>query len=289
MGGLIIQIPSTICFFTISNLSLCGLPFLSGFYSKDLILEVLSINYLNIYIYLVFFISVGLTVCYTFRLIYYTLTGDFNFLPLHGLRDKGFIIIKGIFGLIFLVIFGGSILIWLMFPTPYFICLPIFIKFITLTVCFLGIWIGYQFSKFSINYSLNSMDYLIRRLFFSSIWNLPIISTFGINYYPCYLGNLIYKNFDHGWSEYLGSQNIFYRIKITSIFSQALFNNNLKVFLAILTFWIIFLIIYLFYLNSLYLEHNIEDIKEITLFLSIYKKKFLILQWKYNVFFKLYK
>lgn len=111
MGGLVVQMPLTICFFTISNLSLCGLPFLSGFYSKDLILEVLSIDYINLYIYFVFFLSVGLTVFYTFRLIYYTLLGDFNFLSLHRLNDKGFIIIKGMIGLIFLVIFGGSILI----------------------------------------------------------------------------------------------------------------------------------------------------------------------------------
>lgn len=138
IGGLVIQMPLTICFFTISNLSLCGLPFLSGFYSKDLILEVLSMGYINLYIYIVFFLSVGLTVCYTFRLIYYTLLGDFNFLSLHRLNDKGFIMMKGIIGLIFLVIFGGSILIWLMFPTPYFICLPLLIKFMTLIVCGLG-------------------------------------------------------------------------------------------------------------------------------------------------------
>lgn len=111
MGGLIIVIPLTCTFFIISNLALCGLPFLSGFYSKDLILEVLSIDYLNIYIYIIFFISTGLTVCYTFRLIYYVIVGDFNYLSLNSIRDSGFIILKGIFGLIFLVVFGGRMLI----------------------------------------------------------------------------------------------------------------------------------------------------------------------------------
>nr|ALO76356.1 NADH deshydrogenase subunit 5 [Limnius perrisi] len=249
MGGLSVQMPATICFFTISNLSLCGLPFLSGFYSKDLILEVLSMNYLNLYIYLIFFISVGLTVCYTFRLIYYTLTGDFNFSSLHGLNDKGFIMMKGMFGLIFLVVFGGSVLMWLMFPTPYFICLPVLMKFMTLLVCFLGVWIGYQFSKFSLNYSLKSMNYLKSSLFFSSMWNLPFISTFGINYYPVYLGNLIFKGFDHGWSEYMGSQNIYLNIKNSSTFSQILFNNNLKIFLVLLVIWIMVLMILYFLLK----------------------------------------
>nr|AFP16902.1 NADH dehydrogenase subunit 5 [Elmidae sp. BMNH 840216] len=246
MGGLVVQMPLTICFFIISNLSLCGLPFLSGFYSKDLILEVLSMDYINIYIYLIFFISVGLTVCYTFRLIYYTLIGDFNYLPLHSLNDQGFIMMKGMLGLIFLVIFGGSMLVWLMFPTPYFICLPVMMKFMTLMVCALGVWLGYQFSKFSLNYSLKSMDYLKSSLFFSSMWNLPIISTFGVNYYPVYLGNLIYKNFDHGWSEYLGSQNIYVNIKNSSMFLQVLFNNNLKIFLILVVLWVMFLMMYMF-------------------------------------------
>jgi len=79
MGSLVKQIPITCCFFNISNLSLCGIPFLAGFYSKDLILEILSINYLNIFIYIVYFISTGLTVSYRFRLVYYSIIGNFNF------------------------------------------------------------------------------------------------------------------------------------------------------------------------------------------------------------------
>lgn len=108
MGGLVSQIPLTCTFFVISNIALCGLPFLSGFYSKDLILEVVSMSYLNVYIYIVFFLSTGLTVCYTFRLIYYSLVGDFNYLPLRGVSDSGITMLKGISGLIFFVVVGGS-------------------------------------------------------------------------------------------------------------------------------------------------------------------------------------
>lgn len=48
LGSLITQIPLSITLFLISNLSLRGLHFLSGFYSKDLILEVF-----NVFIYMV--------------------------------------------------------------------------------------------------------------------------------------------------------------------------------------------------------------------------------------------
>nr|AYW52382.1 NADH dehydrogenase subunit 5 [Staphylininae sp. 1 ACP-2013] len=241
MGSLVIHMPLTCCFFNISNLSLCGIPFLSGFYSKDLILEVLSMNYLNLYIYLIFFISTGLTVAYTFRLMYYTLVGDFNYLALNCINDKGLIMLKGMGGLIFFVITGGSMLMWLMFPTPSFICLPMIMKMMALIAISLGAWIGFELSKFSLSYSSKSLMMLKSSLFFSSMWNMPILSTFGVNYYPIYMGNMIYKNFDQGWLEFIGSQNIFKSLKKTTLFMQFIFNNNLKIFLIIMVIWIMLL------------------------------------------------
>lgn len=252
IGALVINMPLTCCLFNISNFSLCGLPFLAGFYSKDLILEVVSINYLNIYIYLIFFVSTGLTVCYTFRLLYYRILGDYNFYSLSRSRDNGFIILKGMRGLILLVLTAGRILSWLIFSTPYFICLPVLIKFMTLIVCLLGAWIGYQFSKFSLNYNLKSLNWITMSNFFSSIWNLPFLSTFGVNYYPLNMGIYIYKNVDIGWREYYGRCNLFNLFKKSSIFIQILFNNNLKIYLLLITFWVIVLFIIILYLNSLF-------------------------------------
>lgn len=44
IGGLINFIPLTISFIRVANLALCGFPFLAGFYSKDIILEVAFIR-----------------------------------------------------------------------------------------------------------------------------------------------------------------------------------------------------------------------------------------------------
>nr|QNP10078.1 NADH dehydrogenase subunit 5 [Ochthebius perpusillus] len=238
MGGLVKQMPLTCSFFNIANLALCGTPFLSGFYSKDLILEVMSMNYLNLYIYLVFYISTGLTACYTIRLMYYSLMGNFNYLSLNMINDESKIMLKGMSGLILFVIMGGSILMWLMFPTPYFICLPLFMKLMTLLVIVLGLFLGYEFSIFKLNYSNKSMIYYKISLFSASMWNMPFISTFGVNYYPIYLGGFYYKYFDQGWFEYLGSQNIYNNMKNSSLFFHILFSNNLKIYLIMLVFWI---------------------------------------------------
>ncbi|XP_063900166.1 NADH-ubiquinone oxidoreductase chain 5-like [Zophobas morio] len=76
MGGLVKFMPLTCVYFNICSLSLCGLPFLRGFYSKDLILEVMSIGYLNLFVYLIFYLSIGFTVCYRARLVYYRWVGN---------------------------------------------------------------------------------------------------------------------------------------------------------------------------------------------------------------------
>nr|AML26039.1 NADH dehydrogenase subunit 5 [Staphylinidae sp. BMNH 1274248] len=250
MGGLVKMMPLTCCFFNISNLSLCGIPFLAGFYSKDLILEILSMNYLNIFIYIIFFISTGLTVSYSFRLVYYSMIGDFNFLSLNSVSDQSKVMLKGMAGLIFLVIMGGSMLSWLMFSTPYFICLPLVMKIMALLVTLLGCWVGIEFSLFTLSYSLKSMKMMSFSLFFSSMWNMPLLSTMGVNYNLTNLGKMYYLSLDQGWSEYIGAQKIFNVMKKMSLLNHFIFMNNLKVFFLLMVFYIIILFMFL-YLNSL--------------------------------------
>nr|QIV24673.1 NADH dehydrogenase subunit 5 [Cacodacnus planicollis] len=246
MGSLVTQLPLTCSFFSICNFSLCGLPFLSGFYSKDLIVEIMSMGYLNLFIYLVFYVSVGLTVCYSFRLTYYVLTGEFNFLSLNNLSEGNFTMLKGMGGLILLVVFSGSMLSWLIFPSPYFICLPFFLKIMALLMIILGMWLGYEIAKFSLSYSLNSLNFLTQSSFFGSMWNMPVISTLGVNYYPIYMGSVYTKIFDQGWFEYYGGQNLSNSLSNFSSIFQLFSNNHLKVYFMLTVIWVIFLSLNIF-------------------------------------------
>ena len=94
----------------IANISLCGLPFLRGFYSKDLIIEILIIKGKNLFLF--FFIIIGtiLTVIYSCRLSF--LVG-INFLKSESLffiSENSIFIILGILFLLPFSILGGMLI-----------------------------------------------------------------------------------------------------------------------------------------------------------------------------------
>uniref|UniRef100_A0AAU7BAL0 NADH-ubiquinone oxidoreductase chain 5 n=1 Tax=Heteromallus sp. TaxID=3073483 RepID=A0AAU7BAL0_9ORTH len=239
MGSLVINMPLTSICFNVSNLALCGMPFLAGFYSKDLILEMVSLSYLNMFSFMLYFFSTGLTVCYTLRLSFYTMTGDFNFFSSHSIGDEGWIMLKSMLTLMVMAVIGGSMLSWILFLTPSMICLPPHLKYLTLMVSILGGWLGYELSKFSLSYNLQSLNYYLEVSFLGSMWFMPMLSTFGVNYLPLYIGEKFTKVFDQGWSEEFGGQFIYNSSLKYSQYMQWWQNNDLKVYLIGFLMWII--------------------------------------------------
>jgi len=67
-GNLREVIPLRVTLFNLANLRLCGFPFLSGFYSKDLILERVLINSRRGALFFLFFFATLLTAAYSARL-----------------------------------------------------------------------------------------------------------------------------------------------------------------------------------------------------------------------------
>jgi len=68
MGNLCNQIPLTISCIVRANLALCAFPFLAGFYSKDLIIEISIYSGFNFIIFLLVGVATGITVSYSVRL-----------------------------------------------------------------------------------------------------------------------------------------------------------------------------------------------------------------------------
>merc|ERR1712080_365943 len=61
-------IPLTFRVMTVANLSLGGLPFLSGFYSKDMILEAMIISNIIVVISILIIVATFFTVAYSCRM-----------------------------------------------------------------------------------------------------------------------------------------------------------------------------------------------------------------------------
>jgi NADH-ubiquinone oxidoreductase chain 5 len=96
-----------------SNFALCGMPFLAGFYSRDFILEMFSMRYVNTFGLFLLFVSTGLTVCCSFRLFYFVLFGDLNFVPSYSMVETSCNVMFGMTSLLVMSDFGGGSLMWL--------------------------------------------------------------------------------------------------------------------------------------------------------------------------------
>nr|UBN09067.1 NADH dehydrogenase subunit 5 [Geoscapheus robustus] len=247
MGNLPFQMPLTSSCMMISNFALCGMPFLAGFYSKDLILEMVSFSYLNILGFFFFFFSTGLTVCYSLRLFYYSMCGDFNLSTFNHMDEKDKNMLIGMLSLLMMVILGGSVLSWLIFPTPSYIFLPIYLKVLVIMISLIGGWFGYELSMISIGEDKMSLNFINLSSFLGSMWYMPYLSTYGVSMNPLLMGYFSMKSFDMGWNEYFGGWGIYNMYMSMSKINQWCQFNNLKMFLMFFVMWIIVIMFMLFY------------------------------------------
>nr|YP_009630786.1 NADH dehydrogenase subunit 5 [Astictopterus jama]QBS14447.1 NADH dehydrogenase subunit 5 [Astictopterus jama] len=241
MGGLSINIPMTSLCFNISNLALCGIPFLAGFYSKDIILEMVSMSNLNMIIFYLYYFSTGLTMYYTVRLMSYLMINDYNLLSVYNLYDEDYIMLKSMIMLLIMSVIFGSMLSWMIFCYPYMIYLPFNLKMMVIYLSLMGLIMGFMISMMSI-YSLNKFKYFFKlSLFLSLMWFMPNLSTYGLNYYFFNLSRKMVKNIDMGWSELYSGQGIIKMIKNYSIFYNYFQMNNLKIYLFSFVLWMLFI------------------------------------------------
>nr|YP_010354121.1 NADH dehydrogenase subunit 5 [Gunda ochracea]UOG84767.1 NADH dehydrogenase subunit 5 [Gunda ochracea] len=246
MGGVVFYIPLTSLCLNISNMALCGIPFLSGFYSKDLILELMSFNTFNLIIFVLYFLSTGLTVFYTFRLIMYTMINDFNLMVVYNMYEEDYIMLNGMFILLFMSVISGSFLSWMIFSYPYMIYLPFNMKLMVIYVTILGLIFGYLISNMGI-YSVSKlmMSYNLSN-FLCLMWFMPNLSTYGLSYMYLSFSQKLFKIIDLGWSEMYSSKGMVKILKSYSIFYNIYQMNNFKIYLFSFIIWM--MIMFMFFL-----------------------------------------
>nr|AAU00517.1 NADH dehydrogenase subunit 5 [Taxidea taxus] len=139
MGGLYKALPFTTTSLTVGSLALTGMPFLTGFYSKDLIIETANTSYTNAWALLMTLVATSLTAAYSTRIMFFALLGQPRFNPTATINENNPFLINSIKRLLFGSIFAGYFITYNITPTTVpQMTMPHYLKTTALIVTILG-------------------------------------------------------------------------------------------------------------------------------------------------------
>ena len=288
MGGLIKFLPFIYSVMIVGTLSLLATPFLSGFYSKDLILELAygKYKFSGMYAYLLGSITAGLTAFYSFRLISLVFLSSPNgnknsYLNSHESNISIILplIILSLFSIFFGYLFsdmfvgiGSDFFGNSLFIHPNNInlveaeySLNLFIKLLPTILSFLGAIIGlilYNQTPYILNifneYSIikNLYRFFNGKYYFDVIYNNYIFSN-GFKF-----GYLISKQIDRGVIELLGPHGL------SSLFNSFSLNIS-KLDTGLITTYALYFTISLLFLISVVFSNYLFDLQSFNDFIRL--------------------
>lgn len=271
LGGLINNLPFTYSMFLIGSLALTGFPFLTGFYSKDLILEIAysKFSVIGNFSYWLGLISASITAFYSFKLIYLAfITNPNEFKSSFELiEDAPNVMAFVLFFLSLGSIFFGFLMkeLFVGFGTPFWNnsihiltkninftdveFIPIIVKWLPFYFTIFGIFFSIFFYHFfayfafyilKLNFFKKVYIFLNKKWYFDKIQNMLIGSVvLKLSY------NLFYKILDKGFLEFLSIFSI----------SNTIFNISgqlIKLHNGFITQYALYIFFHLFLFINLY-------------------------------------
>nr|AQT00061.1 NADH dehydrogenase subunit 5 [Muntiacus sp. MAL2]AQT00370.1 NADH dehydrogenase subunit 5 [Muntiacus sp. SUM3] len=156
MGGLFKTMPFTTTALIIGSLALTGMPFLTGFYSKDLIIEAANTSYTNAWALLMTLIATSFTAIYSTRIIFFALLGQPRFPTLITINENNPFLMNSIKRLLIGSLFAGFIISNNIPPTTIpQMTMPHHLKMMALAVTILGFILALEISNMTQNLKLN--------------------------------------------------------------------------------------------------------------------------------------
>nr|CAD22009.1 NADH dehydrogenase subunit 5 [Tapirus terrestris] len=155
MGGLFKAMPFTTTSLIVGSLALTGTPFLTGFYSKDLIIETANMSYTNAWALTISLIATSLTAVYSTRIIFFALLGQPRFPTLIMINENNPSLMNSIKRLLIGSIFAGFFISNNIYPTNIpEMTMPYYLKTTALIVTILGFTLGLELSLMTYNLKL---------------------------------------------------------------------------------------------------------------------------------------
>nr|BDQ44429.1 NADH dehydrogenase subunit 5 [Amynthas corticis] len=207
MGNITSQMPTTTSCFILANMALCGAPFMSGFYSKDMIVES-SIFYSNNFIMLsIILFTVSLTSFYTMRFSLTAIWGPSNCSPFMHL-DEGKALTSPMLILSSMSIISGSALIWIMPMNQEPMTMTSMMKNMPMIMVMLGLLMAWYVSTQQLKNMPAMMQLPMTHHASCLMWFLvPLSSQFTMKV-PMLISHNYLKSLDQSWLELLGGQGM---------------------------------------------------------------------------------
>nr|QDX18099.1 NADH dehydrogenase subunit 5 [Bothriechis nigroviridis] len=137
MGNLLKTAPMTSSFTIIANFSLMGMPYLSGFYSKDTIIETMTNSNINLWALMITLIATTLSASYSTQIVILILTGPTHTPPSPHKETKDYTAPLARLAITSILI--GSFTKLSTLQTPPMTTMPKMVKFMALIMTLLGV------------------------------------------------------------------------------------------------------------------------------------------------------
>nr|QKJ82562.1 NADH dehydrogenase subunit 5 [Arvicanthis rufinus] len=163
MGGMMKPMPITSSCLIIGSLALTGMPFLTGFYSKDLIIESINTCNTNAWALMITLIATSMTAMYSMRIIYFVTMTKPRYSPLITINENNPNMINPIKRLAMGSILAGFFISNNIPPTnTQILTMPWYLKTTALLISIMGFAIALELNNLTLNLSTNKTNPYIK-------------------------------------------------------------------------------------------------------------------------------
>nr|YP_010570475.1 NADH dehydrogenase subunit 5 [Gigantidas vrijenhoeki]UZG65988.1 NADH dehydrogenase subunit 5 [Gigantidas vrijenhoeki] len=225
------RLPVSMSCITIASLSLCGMPFLSGFYSKDLIIEMSFQGGDSLVIYFMLVLGTLFTSWYSLRLMFNLFLGvNKSVSPVfYSAEDSS---VKFAYsGLLISSVVMGFLLINLVSDLDFLAMVSNVEKFVVMLLVVLALSV----IEVSVGWKGGNKFLVVVYGYLASMWHFkPLLAQFSPNV-GLKLASLITVSMEKGWLEKVGPQGVFKSVQTLGLSNQKIQSYHfLKIVLSLL-------------------------------------------------------